>query len=205
MPLIPSRTAAPVHVETDRELLLASLGSASPAQRRDAARALAAHPDTAAVLVAQLQRESSASVRETIMLSLVHLRDQVALDGLVACLRSEDAALRNAAIAAMQQLPEEVAPLMSRLLADPDSDVRIFAVNVLESLRHPSVEAWLLEVIEQDPHVNVCAAAVDLLGEVGSACAAAAAAAALSGRAVHPLRSEHRITRPGRCVTRPRR
>ncbi|ACR32315.1 HEAT repeat domain-containing protein [Burkholderia glumae] len=169
MPLIPSRTAAPVHVETDRELLLASLGSASPAQRRDAARALAAHPDTAAVLVAQLQRESSASVRETIMLSLVHLRDQVALDGLVACLRSEDAALRNAAIAAMQQLPEEVAPLMSRLLADPDSDVRIFAVNVLESLRHPSVEAWLLEVIEQDPHVNVCAAAVDLLGEVGSA------------------------------------
>ncbi|UVS99440.1 HEAT repeat domain-containing protein [Burkholderia glumae] len=169
MPLIPSRTAAPVHVETNRELLLASLGSASPAQRRDAARALAAHPDTAAVLVAQLQRESSASVRETIMLSLVHLRDQVALDGLVACLRSEDAALRNAAIAAMQQLPEEVAPLMSRLLADPDSDVRIFAVNVLESLRHPSVEAWLLEVIEQDPHVNVCAAAVDLLGEVGSA------------------------------------
>ncbi|WP_017922797.1 HEAT repeat domain-containing protein [Burkholderia glumae] len=169
MPLIPSRTAAPVHVETDRELLLASLGSASPAQRRDAARALAAHPDTAAVLVAQLQRESSASVRETIMLSLVHLRDQVALDGLVACLRSEGAALRNAAIAAMQQLPEEVAPLMSRLLADPDSDVRIFAVNVLESLRHPSVEAWLLEVIEQDPHVNVCAAAVDLLGEVGSA------------------------------------
>nr|WP_285293210.1 HEAT repeat domain-containing protein [Burkholderia glumae] len=120
-------------------------------------------------MVAQLQRESSASVRETIMLSLVHLRDQVALDGLVACLRSEDAALRNAAIAAMQQLPEEVAPLMSRLLADPDSDVRIFAVNVLESLRHPSVEAWLLEVIEQDPHVNVCAAAVDLLGEVGSA------------------------------------
>ncbi|MBI0331717.1 HEAT repeat domain-containing protein [Burkholderia plantarii] len=169
MPLIPSRTAALVHVETDRELLLASLGSASPVQRRDAARALAAYPDTAAVLVAQLQRESSASVRETIMLSLVHLRDQVALDGLVACLRSEDAALRNAAIAAMQQLPEEVAPLMSQLLADPDSDVRIFAVNVLESLRHPSVEAWLLEVIERDPHVNVCAAAVDLLGEVGSA------------------------------------
>jgi tRNA A37 threonylcarbamoyladenosine synthetase subunit TsaC/SUA5/YrdC len=35
-------------------------------------------------------------------------------------------------------------------------------------LRHPDVEKWLAEVIENDPHVNVCATAVDLLGEVGS-------------------------------------
>jgi hypothetical protein len=33
------------------------------------------------------------------------------------------------------------------------------------------VESWLIEVIEADPHVNVCATAVDLLGEVGSAAA----------------------------------
>jgi HEAT repeat protein len=60
---------------------------------------------------------------------------------------------------------------MRSLLADPDSDLRIFAVNILESLRHPEVEQWLAQVIEQDPHVNVCATAVDLLGEVGSAAA----------------------------------
>jgi len=46
--------------------------------------------------------------------------------------------------------------------------VRIFAINILESLRHPDVEAWLIEVIERDPMVNVCGTAVDLLSEVGS-------------------------------------
>jgi HEAT repeat protein len=71
----------------------------------------------------------------------------------------------------MKLLPEEVAPIMRELLGDADPDVRIFAVNILESLRHPEVEAWLIEVIATDPHVNVCATAVDLLGEVGSAAA----------------------------------
>jgi hypothetical protein len=44
-------------------------------------------------------------------------------------------------------------------------------VNILESLRHPEVESWLIEVIDSDPHLNVCATAVDLLGEVGSSAA----------------------------------
>jgi HEAT repeat protein len=60
---------------------------------------------------------------------------------------------------------------MEGLLHDPDPDVRIFAVNILESLKHPLVETWLIEVIGNDPHVNVCATAVDLLGEVGSSLA----------------------------------
>jgi HEAT repeat protein len=76
--------------------------------------------------------------------------------------------LRNEAIEAMKNLPDAVAPIMAGLLADPDPDVRIFAVNILESLRHPDVEQWLIEVISEDEHINVCATAVDLLGEVGS-------------------------------------
>ena len=70
---------------------------------------------------------------------------------------------------------------MHGMLKDTDSDVRIFAVNILESLRHPQVESWLIEVIESDPHVNVCATAVDLLGEVGSS-AAREALVRLKGR-----------------------
>jgi HEAT repeat protein len=76
--------------------------------------------------------------------------------------------LRNEAIEAMKQLPDAVAPIMRDLLNDASSDMRIFAVNILESLKHPDVELWLREVIENDAHVNVCATAVDLLGEVGS-------------------------------------
>ena len=136
--------------------------------RRWAARDLADCPGASAALVSRLQREDDASVREIIFSTLTALGDATAVAGLVQCLRSDDPALRNEAIEGMKQLPDEVAPIMRGLLADTDPDVRIFAVNVLESLRHQSVEAWLLEVIERDPHVNVCATAVDLLGEVGS-------------------------------------
>jgi hypothetical protein len=61
-----------------------------------------------------------------------------------------------------------VVPVLRSLLADPDPDVRIFVVNILDSERHPEVESWLIEVIETRSHVNVCATAVDLLCEVGT-------------------------------------
>lgn len=148
--------------------LVAELQIDNPTARRWAARDLVEFPEAAGVLVNQLKREGDASVREAILTTLACLGDPAAVAGLVECLRSEDAALRNEVIEAMQQLPDEVAPIMGGLLDDPDPDVRIFAVNILESLRHSQVEAWLLGVIEQDPHVNVCATAVDLLGEVGT-------------------------------------
>jgi HEAT repeat protein len=140
----------------------------SPAARRWAARDLADCSDSSVALVDRLEREEDRSVREIILTTLTKLGDEEAVAGLVNCLRSEDASLRNEAIEAMKLLPDEVAPIMGQLLKDPDPDVRIFAVNVLESLRHEEVEKWLREVIEQDAHVNVCAAAVDLLSEIGT-------------------------------------
>jgi HEAT repeat protein len=141
--------------------------------RRWAARDLTTCPDSAALLVQRLLLEPDASVREVILTSLTRLGEASSVQGLVQCMRSEDAALRNQAIEAMKQMPQVVAPIMHDLLRDPDSDMRIFAVNILESLRHPEVEKWLIDVIERDAHVNVCATAVDLLGEVGSASAVA--------------------------------
>lgn len=152
----------------DCEQLKAQLQSASANERRWAARDLADCPDAAAALVTQLQIETNRSVREVMFTTLTMLGNAVAVKGLVACLRSEEAALRNEAIEAMKQLPAQVAPMMQQLLQDEDADVRIFAVNVLESLRHPSVEDWLITVIAQDDHVNVCATAVDLLTEIGT-------------------------------------
>jgi HEAT repeat protein len=86
----------------------------------------------------------------------------------VDCLRSENAALRNEAIETFKQLGQEVDHILQSLLADSDPDLRIFAVNILESQRHPEAEDWLIKVIAKDCHVNVCAAAVDLLCEVGT-------------------------------------
>lgn len=153
--------------QRDFEGLLELLQQADPAQRRWAVQDLAAYPQASPVLVAQVEREADLSVREVIFSSLIRMGDEAAVAGLVSCLKSEDAGLRNEAIEALKQLPREIEPLLSTLLHDPDPDVRIFVVNVLESLRHPLVEQWLIEVIRADPHVNVCATAVDLLGEVG--------------------------------------
>lgn len=151
--------------------LLVELSDTSSAARRWAARDLVDCPDAASALVERLKIEQELSVREVILTTLTRLGDPTSVAGLVDCLRSEDAALRNEVVEAMTQLPDEVAPIMQGLLTDAEPDVRIFAVNILESLCHPDVESWLIEVIDADPHVNVCATAVDLLSEVGTVAA----------------------------------
>ena len=157
--------------EPDCNELAATLESADAAGRRQAARALAHCPAASTALVGRLKREADGSVREIILNTLVGLDDPAAVSGLVDCLRSEDAALRNETIEAFKQLGSKVDPILHSLLSDPDPDVRIFVVNILDSARHAEAESWLIKVIEEDPHVNVCATAVDLLCGVGTAAA----------------------------------
>jgi HEAT repeat protein len=178
MPLIKKKDIAAVDQEDRKNTrecaaLIDSLTDSSATTRRWAARDLVNCPNAAIVLVDHLKCEPELSVREVILSTLTQLGDAAAVAGLVDCLRSEDAALRNEAVEAMKQLPDEVAPMMQGLLTDSDPDVRIFTVNILESLCHPDVEAWLIEVISTDPHINVCATAVDLLSEVGTQAALA--------------------------------
>ena len=154
--------------ERDFDGLCQELDDPNPVARRWAARDLARHAQAAPTLLARLGHEEDPAVREAIITSLTEIGDEATVAGLIDCLRSDDAALRNEAIESLKLLPDVVAPLMTGLLEDDDPDVRIFAVNVLESLRHPDVEHWLIKVISADPHVNVCATAVDLLGEVGT-------------------------------------
>jgi hypothetical protein len=136
------------------------------APQRSAATRCTPCSGASVALLAQLECESDTSVREAILSALTTIGGATAILGLVHCLRSDDIALRNAAIEAMKALPDGVTSIMPGLLNDPDPDVRIFAVNILESLRHHDVEQWLIDIIEYDDHLNVCATAVDLLGEV---------------------------------------
>jgi HEAT repeat protein len=147
--------------------LLAQLHGDTAAERRWAARDLAAYPQASQALCEQLALETCASVRDVLLTSLAQHNTTAAASGLLPLLRSSDAALRNGVIQTLHQMPEVVAPHMQTLLADADPDVRIFAVNVLESLRHPNTPHWLRDVIDEDDHINVCATAVDLLAEIG--------------------------------------
>jgi HEAT repeat protein len=165
----------------DPRPLLARLHAAEPSQRRAAARGLAAYPPAAAELCARLGVEPAASVRSVILTSLIGMQSDAVVCGLLPCLRSEDAALRNGVIEALQRMPDALVPHIRPLLEDEDSDVRIFAVNVLGALAHPQAPRWLEAVLRCDPHVNVCAAAVEGLAELGDA-ASVPALAGLAAR-----------------------
>jgi HEAT repeat protein len=163
----PDQSGAP-KLERNYEELAVALEDADAVVRRRAARDIVHCPHAARELIGRLEREEDRAVREVILNNLVRLNDPSAVSGLVNCLRSEDAALRNDVIDTFKQLGAEVAPVLRSLLGDADPDVRILVVNILDSERHPEVENWLIEVIERDAHVNVCATAVDLLCEVGT-------------------------------------
>jgi hypothetical protein len=92
------------HLEGDRDALWAALEHSNASGRRQAAREIAHFPDCAARLVSRLQREQDDAVREVILGALVRMNDPIALSGLVDCLRSEDAALRNEVIERFAQM-----------------------------------------------------------------------------------------------------
>jgi HEAT repeat protein len=147
--------------------LLAALQAPETGSRRAAARDLGHHPEAIPTLCDRLGCEPALSVRCVILTTLVGLQSPATVAGLLPYLRSEDAGVRNAVIEALQEMPAAVAPFMQDLLDDADSDVRILAVQILSALPHAEAPHWLVHVLVADPHVNVCAAAVDCLAEVG--------------------------------------
>ncbi len=148
--------------------LLEQLNDPLANRRRRAALDLGKHEDAADALCNLLHSEEDPAVVEAIFTSLIRMGGQQAVEGMMPFLRSEDAALRNHAVEALQQLPDDVGPYMQLMLEDNDSDVRIFAINVLSNLHHPMAHVWLEDVVENDENINVCGTAVDVLAEIGT-------------------------------------
>ena len=65
-----------------------------------------------------------------------------------------------------------VRPYLPGLLADPDPDVRLLACDLVRDAGGAEGPRWLCALIETEPQANVCAAAVEALGEIGDATAA---------------------------------
>ncbi|HYD29314.1 MAG TPA: HEAT repeat domain-containing protein [Azospirillaceae bacterium] len=166
MPLI--RPTPPPGTDPGQAVPAARLDAADPTERRRAALDRAYPDGPAADLCRRLPVENEPAVREAILTALMTIGGPQAVDGLLPLLRSEDAALRNGAIEALQKMDRDVVPHVENLFADPDSDVRIFAVNIVEALRHPLAPAWLFRLVQFERHINVCAAAVDALAEIGT-------------------------------------
>ena len=102
------------------------------------------------------------------MTALMRIGDEASVMALLPYLRSQDAALRGARIEALQALPEAILPFMTSLLADSDSDVRILATELARNMPAADATRLLCGLLEDEPHPNVCAAAIDVLAEVGT-------------------------------------
>ena len=152
---------------SERELLTA-LNDSDAQIRKIAAHELALFANAAQALSERLGHEGNMAVRVGIVTALIKINTADAARGLIPYLRSEDVALRNDVIVALQQMPDRVMPYMAQLLCDDDHDVRIFAINILAAMHHIQAPSLLLRVIESDPHLNVCATALDTLAEIGT-------------------------------------
>jgi HEAT repeat protein len=197
MPFIKRGESAPGR-KADASPPVAALGSPDAQARWSAARALGGNAAAVPALAAALAAEDVARVREAIVTALVRVGDEASIRALLPYLRSQDSALRAAAIEALQALPEATLPFMTALLADTDTDVRILATELARNMPAKDATRVLCGVLESDPHPNVCAAAIEVLAEVGTSAAVpalTACAARFSGTPFLPFAASTAIAR----------
>jgi len=169
MPLIRDDRPDPETVSSlPREALFDQLAGADIGKRRLAALALSGDRNAAPALAASLETELEPGVRDALFRSLVMIGGTPAAKLFQRLLRSADAGLRGGAVEALKRLGVEAVPVLDILLDDPDSDVRLLAIEVTRAWPSALAMPRLLHIIEQDPHANVCGAAVDVATEVGT-------------------------------------
>lgn len=167
MPLIRSdsvRVPAASDTATHRTRLVAG----DTEQRWTAARALGAAPGDVTALGAALAAEADPRIREAILTSLARAGGRESIDAILPHLRSDDARLRTGALDALCAMPAALQDVFAELLADPDPDVRLLACELARHLPGAGAETLLCDLLDREPQVNVCAAAVEVLAEIGT-------------------------------------
>jgi HEAT repeat protein len=162
MPLIRKTSDKPQTAATE-----AKLSSASADERWSAARE--AHDVPA--LAEALARESEPRVREALFTALARVATPDAAEVLLPYVASDAADIRTGALDALRAMPEATAQHLPRLLGDADADVRLLACDLVRDMRGPEAPRLLCALIATEPQANVCAAAVEVLTEVGDASA----------------------------------
>jgi HEAT repeat protein len=171
MPFIKSITSAErgnVKATASLAAHLSELSSPEAEIRWNAARALGGVAEAVPGLVVALEAEKVPHVREAMMTALMRVGDAASIRALLPYLRSQDAHQRAAAIEALQPLAEALAPFIAPLLIDDDADVRIMATELTRNMPAEKATRALCSLLENELHPNVCAAAVEVLAEVGT-------------------------------------
>lgn len=167
MPLVRRPVNPPTAATPDAAAVLTALESPDADERWTAARAAVQVDGAAAHLVRAVWIESHANVREAMLTSLARIGSDESVEGLVSLLRSDDANLRTGALDALRSITSATRDLLPRLLTDPDVDVRILSCELARNLPGDEATGHLCDLLAREQDPNVCAAAVDVLTEVG--------------------------------------
>jgi HEAT repeat protein len=167
MPLVRKPSSATPSPASDGHRLAQTLLQGTDDERWSAARAAPEAPDGLSLLDDALAREHVPRVREAIFTALAKIGTTEAASVVLPYLRSDDSAQRTAALDALRAMPSAAGTHLPRLLGDVDPDIRLLACEIARSLPTDDAGRTLVELIEREENANVCAAAVEVLAEIG--------------------------------------
>lgn len=75
--------------------------------------------------------------------------------------------MRTGALDALRAMPEATAPHLPGLLRDADADVRLLACELVRNQPSEAANQLLATLLAAEPEANVCAAAIEVLAEIG--------------------------------------
>jgi len=173
MPLIrkPLSAASGSPTVPDPAAVFAALARGTDDERWSAARAAADLPDSVPALEDALRRERSPVVREAVFSALARIATKQSVEAVLPFLRSDDASIRTEASDALLAMKNIVWPSVAPLLRDPDADVRILACSLVREMPGEVAASLCCGLLDSEPEPNVCAAAVEVLAEVGESSA----------------------------------
>jgi HEAT repeat protein len=146
---------------------LTALAHGTDDERWSAARAAADLPGGARALGLALPLERNPRVREAMFTSLARIATTESVELILPLLRSDDAALRTAALDALRAMKNVVWPYVAQLVRDADADVRLLACELVRNMPSEEAARLLCDLIEAEQQANVCASAIEVLAEIG--------------------------------------
>ena len=167
MPLVRKTPVEPAGPAPESAAALGALANGTREERWTAARAAQDVPGGAKALGEALSREGDPRVREAIFTSLGRIATAESVEILLRFLRSDDAQMRTGALDALRTMKSVVEPYLPSLLRDRDPDVRLLACELIRDRSGEEPARLLCDVLESESEPNVCAAAVEVLAEIG--------------------------------------
>ncbi len=94
-------------------------------------------------------------------------RKRAPIEAVMELLKVNNAYIRNLGISILQDYGDAIKYYIVKFLIGDDSDLRIFAINVLGDVNFAESREMLAELLEKETEINVAMTAVDYMAEIG--------------------------------------